>query len=95
MVGVYLFVGVRTAALSSNPVKRSKGSGPDQICVPLKLTSPNSRAVRMPALAPLSVSTYHESQIWATHAAQHGPANLTHQTFGQLLFGRVSTPVSL
>lgn len=88
MVCVYLCVSVSTAALSKNPVKRSKRSGLDQICVLLKLTSPNSRAVRMPALAPLSVSTHHQSQIWATPAGQHGPTNLTHQRFGQRLFGR-------
>lgn len=87
-VCVRLCVSVSTTALSKNPVKRSKRSGLDQLCVPLKLTSPNSRAVRMPALAPLSLSTHHQSQIWATPVGQHGPANLTHQRFGQLLFGR-------
>ena len=76
---------VSSAALNKNPVNRAKRSGLDQICIPLKLTSPDSRAVRMPALAPLSVSIHHQSQIWATLAGQHEPANLTHPKFGQLL----------
>lgn len=74
MVCVHFCVSVSTAAMSKNPVRRSKRSGLDQICVPLKLTSPNSRAVRMPALAPLSVSTHHQRQIWATSVGQHEPA---------------------
>lgn len=41
-------------------VNRSKRSGLDQICILLKLTSPNSRAVSMPALAPLSVSIHRQ-----------------------------------
>lgn len=70
-------VSTAAAAAGRNPVQRSQRSGLDQICNPLKLTSPNSFAVRKPAVVLLSLREHQHSQKWSHPAGQQQPGSVT------------------